>query len=201
MEFTYGDVSVGVVDNDPFALDMVVSMLHDHEAPVRVLWAVTSARDALTMCSRRSLRPDVVLTDMQMPDVDGSELAMSLVRDYSHEVRVVGMTAFDDSNTLYDFPVLPKEAPITQFVRTIGEVVDDVQVAQWNDVHDRGIILSQSELHTVSLIAQGLTLAAVAGRLHVSETTVKTYLSRVFHKLHVHTKAEAIAFCVRRSWL
>ncbi|KAB7791339.1 response regulator transcription factor [Bifidobacterium leontopitheci] len=200
MRSVHDDVTVGVVDNDPFAVDAVTAMFRNHEAPIRVLWSVTSARDAMAMCDRDSLRPQVVLTDMQMPGMDGDALADELSRKHP-DVHVVGMTAFDCSVIEHDFPVLPKESPVNVIVRAIGEAAGDHQTAQWSATRDRGIVLSQSELQVIGLFAQGLTTTAVAGRLHVAETTVKTHLSRVFGKLGVHTKAEAIALCASRGWL
>ena len=148
--------------------------------------------------------PDAILTDLQMPDMSGEDLAAELERRYP-DIHVIGVTAFADINSVdatgktSKLPVLHKEMPILKIVHIMGEITGNDRARYWDVGRDGRGQLSQTELKVAKLLAYGRTVRAMAVRLGVSETTVKTHMRHIFQKLGVHSKTEAIAVCIRES--
>lgn len=197
-------ITLGIVDNDPLVAQAIESAFVQRHAPLTVLWAVTGAADAVDLCSRKSCRPDVVLTDLEMPGTDGFDLSQALHRQWP-ELAVVGMTAFSiDSERTRDTGmslIVHKEMPTEQMVRRIGAVAHDMDAAEWVDGGQAAsnLILTETEKQVLTLFLKGRTVVAVARQLHMSEGTVKTHMNSAYKKLGVHNRSQAIGLCAKKG--
>ena len=170
--------------------------------------------EALTVAL--AVRPDVVLMDLRMPEMDGVT-AIRALRDQVPAARVLVLTTYDtDSDVLPAIEAgatgyLLKDAPRDELFRAVraaarGESVLSPSVAsrlmgQLRAPAPAREPLSQRELQVLGLIARGTTNREAAARLFISEATVKTHLLHIYAKLGVNDRAAAVAAAFDRGLL
>ncbi|HVU77078.1 MAG TPA: response regulator transcription factor [Gaiellaceae bacterium] len=191
-------------------------MILDAEPEMEVVGEAGDGREAIDQA--RSLRPDVVLMDIRMPELDGLEAARRILDGVADEngPRILMLTTFDLDEYVYDAlragasGFLLKDTPPEQLVaaiqvvaqgdallspsitrRVIGEFVKGngpKPQAQFPRLND----LTARELEVLTLIARGLSNAEIARTLFVSETTVKTHVARILMKLGLRDRVQAV---------
>ena len=162
----------------------------------------------------QALRPDVILMDLRMPEMDGVSAIAELARR-GVPSRVLVLTTYDtDSHVLSAIEAgatgyLLQDAPRAELLRAVraaarGEAVLSPSVATllMGRVRspDAGP-LSQRELEVLGLVAAGSTNREAAARLFLSEATVKTHLLHIYAKLGVSDRAAAVAEAFNRGLL
>jgi DNA-binding NarL/FixJ family response regulator len=158
--------------------------------------------------------PDVVLMDVRMPGVDGIEAARRILRGRDDGLRVIMLTTFDMDEYVYDAlragasGFLLKDVPPEQLVDGIRAVVSGD--ALLSPVVTRRLIevyldrppaptadldaLTPREREILLLLARGLSNHEIAQQLVVSETTVKTHVTRVLMKLNLRDRVQAAIY-------
>jgi len=183
-----------------------LAALLELERDIEVVAQAGDGREALTLAARH--RPDVVVTDIEMPEMTGLELAAELRgRGIG---RVVILTTFARAGYLRRaldagaFGYLLKDSPaatLADAVRNVhaGVRVIDPELAReaWTE-HDP---LSDRERRVLRLAGEGLTSAAIAARLTLSEGTVRNYLSDAISKLNAANRVEAARIAREKGWL
>lgn len=158
--------------------------------------------------------PDVILMDLRMPGTGGVAAIRELAEQGS-PARVLVLTTYDtDRDVLAAIDAgatgyLLKDAPREELFRAVqaaarGETVLAPSVASQllGRLREPSTeVLTQRELDTLRLIAEGATNAEAARRLFVSEATVKTHLMHVYDKLGVRDRAAAVAAAYKRGLL
>jgi len=165
------------------------------------------------------LAPDVVLMDLKMPGTNGVQ-ATRTIRDRHPEVGVLVLTTYDADEWVFDavragasgylLKDTPREALVAAIEGTAaGEThVDPVvagklfrQVAQGpapsTSAQAIAAELSPRELEVLRLLARGLNNADIAGQLHLSEGTVRNYVSTILNKLDVADRTQAAVLALR----
>ena len=191
-------------------------MILEIEPDMSVVGEAANGVQAVEMAGQ--LRPDVVLMDVRMPELDGIEATRRLLADGATRSRVVMLTTFDLDE--YVFEAL--QAGASGFL--IKDVRPELLVAGIRAVHSGESLLAPSvmrrmiesfldrpravdpssrarldaltarEQETLSLLARGLTNAEIAAELFVSETTVKTHVGRVLMKLGLRDRVHAVIY-------
>jgi DNA-binding NarL/FixJ family response regulator len=165
----------------------------------------TAADGAEGVTAAVALRPDVVLMDLAMPNVDGIA-ATRRIRAEAPGTGVVVLTSFSDATRIHDaldagaLGYLLKDAEAAEVVRAIraaarGESPLDPRVAR--AVLARGTTpaalsgMTAREREVLALLGTGLANKAIARRLGISEATVKAHLTRIFRQLGVTDRTQA----------
>jgi len=163
------------------------------------------------------LRPDVAVLDARLPDGSGIDVCRD-VRAVDPNIRALILTSYDDDSALLTAILAGAAGYVIKDVRGI-DLVDSVQrVAAGQSLLDPLMTarvlervrrrdhpsvpaelkaLSAREREILTLIAEGLTNRQMADRLVLTETTVKTYVSRVFTKLDVQRRAQAAVLAMK----
>jgi DNA-binding NarL/FixJ family response regulator len=203
-----------VVDDHPVVRDGLRGMLGTQPDLV-VVGEAASGTEALTVVA--AARPDVVLTDLRMPDPSGSTL-IRLLMERVPATRVLVLTTHDtDSDVLPAIEAgaigyLLKDAPREELFRAIraaarGETVLAPSVAALllTRIRPQRPLtegqLSAREREVLTLVADGRTNRETAALLYISEATVKTHLLHIYAKLEVTDRASAVAAGYRRGIL
>jgi DNA-binding NarL/FixJ family response regulator len=161
----------------------------------------------------RDLRPDVVLMDISMPEVDGI-LATGSILEAEPETRIVMLTAFSDRDRV----VAALDAGAIGYLLKDSEpheVLDAVRAAASGDAplapraarqllaarsEEQRADLSTREREVLALVAEGLPNKLIARRLEISEKTVKTHLTSVFQSIGVSDRTQAALWARRHGF-
>jgi DNA-binding NarL/FixJ family response regulator len=207
-------VSIRVLIADDQALVRAgFRMLLDAAADVDVVGEATNGREAVDSVAR--LRPDVVLMDIRMPELDGLEATRRVLAAAPPDggPRVLILTTFDLDEYVFEAlragasGFLLKDAPPEQLLdairvvasgdgllapsvtrRVIAEFARAPQTTAPAELDE----LTPRELEVLQLIARGLSNAEIASQLFLSETTVKTHVARVLQKLRLRDRVQAV---------
>ncbi len=208
-------MSLGVLIVDDQALVRAgFRMILEAEEDVEVVGEAADGREAVAEAQR--LRPDVVLMDVRMPEMDGIEATRRLLAGEGTTTKVVMLTTFDMDEYVYDAlragasGFLLKDVPPEQLVAGIRavasgdallapsvtrRVIEEFVRRPPASVRTHSPKLSEltaRELEVLTLIARGLSNAEIAKELFVSETTVKTHVRHVLMKLAVRDRVQAV---------
>jgi two-component system, NarL family, response regulator LiaR len=157
------------------------------------------------------VRPDVILMDLMMPEVDGSE-ATRLIREACPHVQVIALTSYKEEELVQGalkagaIGYLLKNVSADELARAIraayagrptlapeaAEVL--IRAATHKEEADRG--LTERELEILELMVDGLSNPEIAKKLFVSRSTVKFHVSNVLMKLGATSRTEAVSMAI-----
>lgn len=205
-------IRVAIVDDQELMRDGFAMILEQHE-DMDVVGRAENGRTGVELC--RQARPDVVLMDIRMPEMDGLEATRLIVEDEAIPTRVLMLTTFDRDEYVYDAiragasGFLLKDTPATQLVDAVriiagGEALLAPSVtkslieefARHPDHSDAAAELpadlTERETEALLLLARGMNNREIAEAMHVGEATVKTHISRLLAKLGVRDRVQAV---------
>lgn len=205
-----------VLCDDQALVSEGLQMIVETDPALRVVGIASDGQEALATVVKTN--PDIVLMDLKMPVMNGVQATAALRRDHP-ELPVLVLTTFDDDEWLLDAirsgasGYLLKDTPRDRLIAAVKETVAgktpvDPAVAgklfahlsapaPTPSVSPRLASLNDREREIISLIAQGLTNSEIAGRLYLSEGTVRNYVSAILAKLDVADRTQAAVLALR----
>jgi DNA-binding NarL/FixJ family response regulator len=172
---------------------------------IRVVGEASDGASAVAMTKRR--RPNVVVMDVRMPGMDGLEATKQITAEVP-EAAVLIFTAYSERSLLSRGlesgakGYILKEAPHDTLLRAItkvaaGETYVDPALMPAFFAKDRDDMLTSREREILQLLADGMSNADVAGRLFISQETVKSHVRHILAKLEADTRTHAVAIALR----
>jgi DNA-binding NarL/FixJ family response regulator len=210
-------VRVLVVDDHALFTDAILPVLGGMEE-MEMLGVARSGREALELFRRE--RPDLLMLDLGLPDMNGIELGRLLLESRP-DVRILALTGRRDAQAVKEAMAagftgyLTKDTPLPSFAERIRSALrGEVVVPQWLETprvvrRTQGDVtaellagqLTPREREVLSLLVEGSDNAEIARRLAVSANTVRTHVQSILTKLGVRSRLQAAAFAVRHQVL
>ena len=212
--------TVVIADDQPMVRAGLRSLL-EGEDDVAVVGEAVDGEQALSAVRRH--RPDVVLMDIRMPNLDGLEATRRLVAEGS-AAKVLVLTTFDLDEYVFDAlragasGFLLKDATAEELIAAVrvlaaGDAILAPSVTRRvieafgsvprpaAGLADRLAALSPREVEVLRLLARGLSNAEIARELFVSDATAKTHVSNVLAKLRLRDRVQAVIFAYETGLL
>jgi len=196
-----------VLAEDQAMVRGALSALLRLESDLDVIGSAANGEEAWTLIERD--KPDVLVTDIEMPKLTGLELAQR-IRDRGVECKVIILTTFAWPGFLrraLDAGVggyLLKDAPADQLAEALrkvhrgGRAIDpQLALEAWSGDDP----LNDRERQVLRLAGEGMSAADIAEQLHLSQGTVRNYLSEAIGKLGVGNRIEAYRLARQKGWL
>lgn len=200
-----------VIADDEAMVRRGLRMLVETEPALDVVGEAADGREAVRLTRRT--RPDLVLMDIRMPELDGLSAARQVLA-LPHAPRVLMLTTFDEDENVYEAlrigtsGFLLKASPPEQLleaIRLVGSgkaLIDPAVTQRVIDAFARQPArrplppeieeLTPRELEVLRHVARGLNNAEIAAELVVSEATVKTHMNRLLMKLGLRDRTQAV---------
>ncbi len=204
-----------VIADDQLLVRAGFRMILESECGIEVVAEASNGREAVA--AWRRLRPDVMLLDVRMPELDGLEAARRILEHGGDGCRVVILTTFDLDEYVYAAlragasGFLLKDLSPEQLIAAVRLVAaGDALLAPTitrrlverfarpaaapSVSHQALSTLTPRELEVLKLIARGFSNAEIADALFLSEATVKTHVARILPKLGLRDRVQAVVF-------
>jgi len=207
-------ITVAVVD-DQALVRGGFAMILSHQDDIEVVAEAGSGFEAIE--AARVYRPDVILMDIRMPQMDGLEATSRIVDEADWAVRVLILTTFDPDEYVYKAlragasGFVMKDIPAAELVSAVRTVASGGAllapsitrrlISQFADrlgvdtrLSERLERLTDREGEVLSAIARGLSNSEISEELFISTATVKSHVSSILNKLGLRDRAQAVVF-------
>ncbi|WP_096186127.1 response regulator [Evansella halocellulosilytica] len=184
------------------------------EATIKVV-GESNAHDRI-LDNLKSSNPDVVILDINMPEKNGLDL-LAEIKEMDPSMKVLILTMFSQENYFYRAIELGaegyvlKDSPTSQVIEAVfvihkGEsYIHSIMTKKLIDYHQNKHTastkaeLTDREKEVLQILVEGLSNKEIAKRLYISETTVKIHVSKIFRKLNVKSRSQAIIHAVQNK--
>ena len=203
-----------LVDDHPFVREGIRSFLGEQE-DMEIVGEAANGNEVLRDASK--INPDLVLLDINLPDLNGIEVLRRLTKD-SPRIKVLVLSVHNTREYVIQVVkagargYILKDAPpeeLLQGIRSIqngnhyfspavaSHIIDRIQPAKGEE----DTLLSEREREVLVLIAQGKTIKEMAESLEITSSSAQTYRARLMEKLQIHTTAGLTRFALSRKLL
>lgn len=168
--------------------------------------------EALRLCQIK--KPDVILMDLIMPEMDGIAATQAILHDYP-EIKIIAMTSFDEEELVHGvlaagaISYLLKNVTSDEMAKAIRDAVSGkstlspeaarVLVRATRPTQQPLFELTDREREVLDLVVQGHSNQQIAEALVITIATVKAHISNILSKLQVSSRAEAIAYAIKHK--
>jgi NarL family two-component system response regulator LiaR len=196
-------IRVLIVDDHPMVRRGLATFLKVFD-DLELAGEAAGGQEAVQLCAQ--VRPDVVLMDMVMPDMDGAT-ATRIIRKQSESIQVIALTSFKEEILVQSalqagaIGYLLKDVSADELAgrATLSADVTEVMVHAAGQPPKPGLDLTERERAVLALMVEGLNNSQIAGKLGVSPSTIKSHVSNILAKLGVSSRTEAVALALRHG--
>lgn len=164
----------------------------------------------------RHLFPDLVLLDLNMPDLNGIKTAKK-IKEISPDIKILILTIHDEDEYIYEVTKVGAEGYVQKDIkpRELRKAIQDILNGQKvfpatleNRVAEESLLqyedediqeLSNREYEVMELLAQGMSNKKIAEELYISEKTVKNHVSNILKKLKVNDRTQAVILALKKG--
>jgi DNA-binding NarL/FixJ family response regulator len=220
-------ISILIVDDHPIIREGLRKLL-ELEQDIVVLGEAGTGQQALEMS--RTLQPDIVLLDINLPNLNGLQVASQL-KSARSRIGVILLTAYDDEEQILHAmragasAYCPKDIEMERLLDVIrqvsrgnfviaGKVYNERGVQDWLNsrvealagpyVVENGehfVPLSPREMEILRCVTRGLSNKEIAHELGISHQTVKNHMTSILDKLKVQDRTQAAVYALQRGWV
>ena len=208
------NIKVLIVDDHPVVREGLQGLITS-EPGLEVIGEAANGTEALAKVL--TLQPDIILLDLAMPGKDGIETIIDIKQE-SPDARILVLTSFDEADKIFAavkagaLGYLIKDSSPKELIEAIHNVhqgqlslSSDIALKMIHELNQPSDLppteepLSEREMETLRLIAQGLTNQEIAERLTISERTVGKHVSNILSKLHLANRTQAALYALRHG--
>ena len=207
-------IRVLIVDDHPIVRQGLATVLEQQE-DIAVVGQAADGVEAVAQA--RDLLPDIILMDLQMPQMDGVEAIAQILGD-ELDTNIIILTTYATDDYIFRGieagarGYLLKDSPpdeVVKAIRTVhrGDSLIEPRVAsrlldrlgQLSHPPPPESVLSQREIEVLQVMSTGAANKEIASQLLIGQSTVKTHIVRIFNKLGVNGRTEAVAEAVKKG--
>lgn len=203
-------IKVYLVEDQALVRDAVAALL-SLDFNIEVIGQASNGQDALNEISALSkdLHPDIILTDIEMPSMNGIELSEQIAAKYP-AINMVIMTTFSRAGYIRRSlnagvkGFILKEAPSEELINALKKVMQGQKVIDPElaiNALDDADPLTDKERKALKLASDGLKTSEIAKQLYISEGTTRNYLSDAIAKLNATNRIDAARIARQKGWL
>jgi DNA-binding NarL/FixJ family response regulator len=205
-----------VIAEDHVVVRKGLCSLLDHEPDISVVGEAVDGEEAVALT--KQLNPDLVVMDIRMENMDGVE-ATRIIRETYPEISILVLTGFGDEDILQEamragaHGFLLKDASPDELIDAIHRLIKGESLvsprllrrlfdeySRYEEAEDVEYEkLTPREMEILKLLTTGLRNEEIARTLVISEKTVKTHLARIYSKLQIHGRSQAIIYAFRKG--
>lgn len=201
-------ITILIIDDDILVADALKTILESDET---LTVAGTGCDGTEAVCMYRTLQPDVLLMDIRMKETNGLDASEQILAEYPH-ARILLLTTFSDDEYIvkalksgvkgyllkqdYNSIIPAIKAVYTGQTVFGNEIVSRIPglLEQKNDFNYKDYEIGEREYEIITLVAEGLSNREIAGWLHLSEGTIRNYLSGILDKLQLRDRTQLAVF-------
>ena len=168
--------------------------------------------EALNLCHIK--KPDVILMDLMMPEMDGIAATRAILADYS-DIKIIAMTSFEEEELVQGvlaagaMGYLLKNVTSDELAKAIRDAVSGrstlspeaatALIHATRPTQQPSFDLTDREMQVLNLVVQGQSNQQIADALVITLATVKAHISNILSKFEVSSRAEAIAYAIKHK--
>ena len=210
------NIEILLVDDHAIVRQGLRALL-ESEPNLKVVGEAGNGYDALELV--KELRPDIVLLDVMMPNLNGLEVARQISKQFRF-TRIIILSMYDDEGFVLEalangaLGYVLKDSNSSDLIKAIHEVtagrrylsspLSDRAIAAYQTFARSGGVekydpLTTREREVLQLMVEGFTNAEVAAKLGVSVRTAETHRANLMNKLDIHSQAELVRYAIKRG--
>lgn len=206
------DIKVLIVEDDAAVREGLCTLIEESEG-YKCLAACSTAEEALRIIPQN--RPDVVLMDINLPGMNGIE-CIAWIKNTWPEIHVMMLTVFDNADEIFKSLTagatgyMLKKTPPAKLLEAISElmnggspmsgeiarkVVQTFARPQPHPITEANLTPREEEI--LSYLSKGYLYKEIASKLNISIETVRSHIRKIYQKLQVRTRTEALLYCMK----
>jgi NarL family two-component system response regulator LiaR len=168
--------------------------------------------EAFNLCHEK--KPDVILMDLMMPEMDGIAATRAILTDYP-DIKIIAMTSFEEEELVHGvlaagaIGYLLKNVTSDELAKAIRDAFSGrstlspeaarVLIQATRPTKQPSYDLTEREMEVLNFVVQGNSNQQIADAMFISVATVKAHMSNILSKLQVSSRAEAIAYAIKHK--